>query len=416
MKEAPHAYRLLLAVSRVDGRVNRAELERIAHFRRLLGLGRVHAARIDREDDPGGTALEQVAKKDVERDDLMRLLFSVACADDDLAASEKRWLLAVSERLGIPRARYAALKMEALDHVAHRKRARRTQAFALATVVLAVLAVVLALRTSDEADGAVASSTVAFQQLELRHEQTVVLISVEYSLRRGAEEQRFQSSGSGFFVSADGLIATNKHVAEPWKFSAVVQQAFADGFQLEPLVRRWAWVSGARVFDQVGALDPTQAYRSDAGTLRLVLTAPDQMVPSRVPLPRGGEYVGVLHAANNNDLALLEASGSDAVAHVLLHEDDASISTLDAVMVLGFPHTLDVLESDHAVLSATVGTVRKAEETLHITAPVAPGNSGGPVFDADGRVIGVATRRLGDATYGGCIRVRHLARLIARAR
>jgi S1-C subfamily serine protease len=68
-----------------------------------------------------------------------------------------------------------------------------------------------------------------------------------------------------------------------------------------------------------------------------------------------------------------------------------------------------------AVPSATIGAVRKIEDTIHISAPIVAGNSGGPVLDGRGRVIGIATRIYCE-TLGICIKAEHLRTLLDDAR
>ena len=73
---------------------------------------------------------------------------------------------------------------------------------------------------------------------------------------------------------------------------------------------------------------------------------------------------------------------------------------------------MQILEGHRAESSPSVGIVRKVEDTILVTAPIVGGNSGGPVLDAEGRVIGIATRTHGDATLGACIRAEHVRRWV----
>ena len=59
------------------------------------------------------------------------------------------------------------------------------------------------------------------------------------------------------------------------------------------------------------------------------------------------------------------------------------------VMLCGFPLGRSLFESDRVDSSFTVGTVRMVGRFLHHTAPSCSGNSGGPLLDREGRVIGV---------------------------
>ncbi|MCB9967552.1 MAG: SEL1-like repeat protein [Geminicoccaceae bacterium] len=150
-----------------------------------------------------------------------------------------------------------------------------------------------------------------------------------------APERELAATGSGFAVTLDGLVLTNEHV-----------------------------VTGC-------------------GELRL-------------RPPEGGLTVaaGLLALDPTNDLALLQAPVSFAASAVF--RDGRGIRAGDGVVVVG--HPLRGLLADEA--SVTTGAVsalaglRNDARYLQLTAPVQPGNSGGPLVDMSGRVVGVVVAKL----------------------
>jgi len=144
-----------------------------------------------------------------------------------------------------------------------------------------------------------------------------------------------------------------------------------------------------------------------------VAMAPDHWVKGNRSLAQGGRHAGRYHALDNADLAVLRAQ-LDTPAHAIpMVSDAAQTRALDQVLVLGFPRGTQILEGRHAIPSLSVGIVSKVEDTIMITASIHPGNSGGPVLDEGGNVIGVAARRAGGETLGRCIRAEHVRALLA---
>jgi serine protease Do len=142
-----------------------------------------------------------------------------------------------------------------------------------------------------------------------------------------------QSLGTGFIVRADGWIATNLHVIVGGSHVKVSLQ-------------------GDRVLD----------------------------------------VVDVLAASPEHDLALLrvEAHGLPTLA---LGNSDA-MRPGDTIVAIGNP-----LGLEDTVSNGLVSARRKLEadvEVLQISAPIAPGSSGGPIFNDRGEVIGVATAILAE--------------------
>lgn len=111
-----------------------------------------------------------------------------------------------------------------------------------------------------------------------------------------------------------------------------------------------------------------------------------------------GEAAMVLRVVSsdaNNDLALLQAP-STATFKEFARIRDRSIRSGDSVVAIGFPfHGL--LTSDFTVTTGIVSSLsgmRNDSRFLQISAPVQPGNSGGPLFDATGQIVGVVTGKL----------------------
>src|SRR5207248_11229361 len=94
-----------------------------------------------------------------------------------------------------------------------------------------------------------------------------------------------------------------------------------------------------------------------------------------------------------NDLALLQVTGSfNDVAKIR----DKAIQSGDSVVAIGYPfHGL--LTSDFTVTTGVVNSlsgVLNDTRFLQISAPVQPGNSGGPLLDSNGEVVGMVAAKL----------------------
>ena len=106
---------------------------------------------------------------------------------------------------------------------------------------------------------------------------------------------------------------------------------------------------------------------------------------------RDGTLVG---RDSNNDLALLESgSRPDAVAPLSSRKRP---QLGQVAIIFGFPLT-GVLSSSGNLVTGTVSALSGLQDDsrlFQISAPVQPGNSGGPVMDASGAVIGVVVGKL----------------------
>ena len=159
------------------------------------------------------------------------------------------------------------------------------------------------------------------QQLADELKPSVVVITMQ-----GRDGQQ-QGLGTGFIISADGLIATNLHV-----------------------------IGEAR--------------------------------PIRVQTAAGNELpVTAVHASDRAlDLAILKVDGQDLPALPLA--DSAAAKAGQVVVAIGNPHGLK-----HSIVQGVISGAREIDsrKMLQLAIPVEPGNSGGPVVDMAGRVVGIMT-------------------------
>ncbi len=254
-----------------------------------------------------------------------------------------------------------------------------------------------------------------WKRLQKRYEHSIVLICCSFNLKRkdgSVEPQSF--FGSGFFVSKEGHIITNKHVVEPWKFRPLAVHIAQEDLDVDMKSYVLAiWVQGTRFATQTGQLDLSTGYSTAYKTLERVRTCRDMPVSIANDQPKGPRSITIHHEASNEDLALIKAIGGPFDPIPLRRASEGKVESLDQVMILGFPAGAMILEKGSAVMSPSLGQVRKVEETIYVNGAMMPGNSGGPLVDTEGRVIGVATRvqSVGPDSLGICIKVEHVADL-----
>ena len=123
----------------------------------------------------------------------------------------------------------------------------------------------------------------------------------------------------------------------------------------------------------------------------------DQYPSVSVRLINGQSHSGrVLGRDETLDLAVIKVDPRQAWQPMTLGEA-GSVGVGDEVMALGFPLG-DQLGRDYTVTTGIVSSLRTygSIERIQTDAALNPGNSGGPLVDRDGRVIGVNTSTFSD--------------------
>jgi S1-C subfamily serine protease len=209
-------------------------------------------------------------------------------------------------------------------------------------------------------------------------------------------------SGTGFVVS-DGLLATNRHVAEPWYGDPEADALIHKGAkpQLEKLVAFFPGFSTP--------VEITPVALSAHGDLAVLRVENSQAVDQLRPLPLAdaaptpGELVAVI-GYPMGVLGMVAKSPSAIYDRLAFRRDDIGAANELAALSLIRP-------------SATCGHLGDAVgDKLIYDAPTAHGASGGPVFNSRGEVIGINAAYI-DGFSGGTlgVSVRALQPLIEAA-
>jgi len=108
----------------------------------------------------------------------------------------------------------------------------------------------------------------------------------------------------------------------------------------------------------------------------------------------GESYIAsVIREDNKNDLALIKINNSTIP---VVFRDDSKIRVGESIVAIGFP-LANVLAKEPNVTTGNVSALAGINDDirfLQITAPIQLGNSGGPILDESGRVIGIAVSKL----------------------
>src|SRR6266436_6586466 len=218
--------------------------------------------------------------------------------------------------------------------------------------------------------------------------ESVAYIYGIYHVSGGAQSFRARVSGTGFVV-APGLLATNRHVAEPWYGDREVTVALRKGGSpvLETLV---AYFPGSPL--PVKLETAALATHGDLAVVRFETTTfTKRLRPLTLSqiLPHVGESVSVV-AYPMGVTGMVAKSPAIVYERLSSHPDNADTAGELAALSLIRP-------------SATFGHIGDVTgDKLIYDAPTARGGSGGPVLNIRGEVVGINSAYI-DGFSGGTL-------------
>jgi S1-C subfamily serine protease len=232
-----------------------------------------------------------------------------------------------------------------------------------------------------------------------RYARSVAFVLTEYWLTSGETViYRNRAEGTAFLVDTEGYLFTNRHVACPWleddNFYSQIRSYINEPEPLQMGYCVFLWFEGQKAFKRLPGLSESDetddiyglssAYRTD-GLPRLKIAG-----VARVP----DRTYQLIRSPLKDDFAVLKIDRiPEGLLPLPLDEQMAALAVpkLSPVMALGFPLGSRTQEATVNV-SVTRGHVRRTfENLLQVDTSIHPGNSGGPIIDIRGKVIGIAS-------------------------
>jgi len=169
-------------------------------------------------------------------------------------------------------------------------------------------------------------------------------------------QSKFKGNGSGFLINASGYLATNYHVIE----------------------------GATEIFTEIDGTD-----------YKCKLIAIDK----------------------ENDLAIIKVIDKNSFP-VYSSINSNNTETGSEIFVLGFPYAISLLGNEIKLTDGKISSqtgFQGQSKTYQISAPIQPGNSGGPLFNSEGDIIGIVSSKFtAGENVGYAIKSKYLLDLLAK--
>ena len=232
-----------------------------------------------------------------------------------------------------------------------------------------------------------------------KYAPSVAFVLVEYGLvNNGDTYYRRRTEGTAFLVDSEGYLLTNRHVACPWledtTLISLISHLRLQNMPVEFQYRAYAWFEGQQAFKRL----PKMSEVEDLEDVYYLENAFSSIGKRRLSILGVGKVPKTsrqqIRSPLGDDFAVLQIQPVPKKLEPLPIDsrmDPLLIPKLLPVLTLGFPLGSQT-QATNVNVSVTTGHVRRAfDNFLQVDTSLYRGNSGGPIIDINGKVIGIAS-------------------------
>jgi S1-C subfamily serine protease len=205
-------------------------------------------------------------------------------------------------------------------------------------------------------------------------------------------------TGTGFLISSDGQILTNRHIAQPWWKDADAQRIVSAGYRPQ-LKRLTAYFPG-----RTAAYRLTPFLTSKRADLAVVRAGDRSNLPVPLPLVGGSAVI-----SGTQVFILGYPAGAGAIVG---RTGQAKIESIPGFQSFNDQQIFQVLAMRSLIEPfLSVGYLSNvANDVYTVSALTSGGSSGSPVLDSEGKVIAIHSASLTGVVGGGLAVPSRLAR------